>query len=382
MRTLLLIGVLAIATAAQAQKQEPVKLAGTPKAEVLAAATKLADQVRGGRFPHVVRRDPALAQQFLWLAATHAEPEVVAASLEGMSRTFSRRAHKDRATVDENYRAVVRARLASTAGAVQRHALRAARQIMGDDKVDLATLDGVLALATGGSPAARIEAIRALTNVRDFQLPKARPGEIKAKVVKAIASDLSHADTAVVAVALDRLARSAYPDLPMRDALMTQARTLMASTEPAVRGNALILLGRLGKPGDGKVLGAEMVKAMGDSSPFVRAQAAEAAAALKHRPAIHAIARLLDDAAGTRVEMKPYKDLEGKSQRLRLQPDGGVRVDEAAIYALQLMTEGDASAERFKAPSIAGRDREPRRSKAVAQAKAWYAARKDKIAAE
>lgn len=366
---------LSLVGTAHAQKQTPVKLSGTPDAAVVTGANSLADQVRGAQFPHITRRDPALARQFLWLAATHPEPEVVAAALDGMGRTFARRKHKERPTVDENFRKVVRARLGSKAGVVQMQALRAARLIIGDEKVDAGTLDKMIELAEKGSTTARVAAIRALGNVRDFQIAKARPGDAKAKVVKAILPALSAPDAVLQAVAADRLGRSAYPDMPERAPVLEAARGLLTHADAAVRATALMLAARVAKPADVASLSAPVMAGLAAAEPFVRAAAAEAAATLKLTAAAHAIVPLLDDAGKATAELRP-KGLDGKKDRILLRPETSARVDEVALYALETLSAGLPAAARHKVTSLSGRDRDARRAKAVADAKAWYAAQK------
>lgn len=366
---------LSLVGTAHAQKQTPVKLSGTPDAAVVTGANSLADQVRGAQFPHITRRDPALARQFLWLAATHPEPEVVAAALDGMGRTFARRKHKERPTVDENFRKVVRARLGSKAGVVQMQALRAARLIIGDEKVDAGTLDKMIELAEKGSTTARVAAIRALGNVRDFQIAKARPGDAKAKVVKAILPALSAPDAVLQAVAADRLGRSAYPDMPERGPVLEAARGLLTHADAAVRATALMLAARVAKPADVASLSAPVMAGLAAAEPFVRAAAAEAAATLKLTAAAHAIVPLLDDAGKATAELRP-KGLDGKKDRILLRPETSARVDEVALYALETLSAGLPAAARHKVTPLSGRDRDARRAKAVADAKAWYAAQK------
>jgi hypothetical protein len=366
---------LSLVGTAHAQKQTPVKLGGTPDAAVVTGANDLAEQVRGAQFPHITRRDPALARQFLWLAATHPEPEVVAAALDGMGRTFARRKHKERPTIDENYRKVVRARLGSKAGVVQMNALRAARLIIGDEKVDAGTLSKMTEMAEKGSTTARIAAIRALGNVRDFQIAKARPGDAKAKVVKAILPALGASDTTLQAIAADRLGRSAYPELPERAKVLEAAKGLLTHKEAAVRAPALMLAARLAKPADAAALAGPVMAGLADADPFVRAAAAEAAATLKMTAAAHALVGLLDDAGKAMAELRP-KGLDGKKDRVVLRPETSTRVDEVALYALESLSAGLPAAARHKVQPLSGRDRDDRRTKAVEAAKAWYAAHK------
>lgn len=357
----------------------PVQLSQPMPAGVSATADALAAKVREGRVPGADERDPDHGLAFLHLAATHPDPAVVAAALRGMSYTWRTEPRKGgrRQVMNPDYVAVVRARLGDADGMVRQQALRAARLPLGAATPDAQVLDAVLAMLGRPAPADRIAAVTALGNVRDFARPRPSSGPIKARVVDAVMPLLQAKEPAVIGAGLARLYRSAYPKMPQADALEGHAQRLAKHPESAVRGESLRLAVALAGDKPSESLIGRLMLGLGDQDPFVRAVSAELLAELRHRPALHRIMPLVDDEASAIRKVGGYTDLDGRPGQQRFRPESGGRVDDVALRAVDTLSEGIGSKLEC---AVTGRDRKKARIKARTDAKAWYAAHKDRIA--
>lgn len=358
---------------AAAPPDVPTKLVA--KGDDLARATALATAVQNRSLNIRQRIDAGNARAWLHLAATHDDPKVVAAALMGMERTWSRTAKgkSKRAKVDEDYRKVVLARLKDADGAVRAGALRATRLLLGE-KPDAEVLARIIEMIAKDSPAGREAAMAAAFNIQDFQLAQKRAGDVKDRVVAAIAPALEASEPWLVAAALHHLARTAFPEMPQRDGLMAKARALLAHADPGVRGQAMLLAARIAKKAEHEELGSELAKGLTDPHPHVRATAAEATGTVQYQPAVPAMVKLLDDGEKNAYVLTGYTALDGEKGKLPLGVVGN-RVDESALEGLALMTKG--LPKRFEYGGLSGKDSAKKRTDAIAKAKAFFGGGKD-----
>lgn len=247
--------IVALASPAAWAGPAPVKLKKAASADAVSTGEALAGKLNNGRFPGAEERDPRNGMAFLHLAANHDDPKVVAAALRAMSYTWrsSSRKGSKRQVMNADYIAVVRARLADADGAVRLQALRAARLPLSGKRPDKGTLDAVLAILARPEAANQLAALTALGNVRDFATPRAAKGPIKGQVIDAIMPLLLSKEAHVLAGALDRLAKSAFPAMPKAKALAGHSLRLAKHPEAAVRGESMRLATALAgkKVGDG-----------------------------------------------------------------------------------------------------------------------------------
>lgn len=361
-------------------KPAPVKLSKPAAAEVTATADGLAGRIKNGRFPGVEERNPANGPAFLYLAATHPDPIVVAAALRAMSYTWRAEPRKGgkRTVMNADYVAVIKARLTDADGIVRKEALRAARLPLGRKDPDAAVLDALLAMLASENPGDQIAALTAVANVRAFARPRATKGPLKVRIIDAIMPLLRSREPAVVATALFRLNRSGYAGMPQAQALAGHSLRLAKHPEGAVRGEAMRLAATLeGKKASPKLVGRLML-GLGDKDPYARATAAELLAEYGVRGAVHQMMPLVDDEASAVGKVGGFRALDGRPGQQRFRAVTGSRVDDVALNAIDRLSEGVGSPLDCK---VEGRKRKEARVKAKGAAKAWYADNKSKLPA-
>lgn len=356
----------------------PVPLQQPASADETALADLLVSRLRDGRFVGADERNPDHGRAFLHLAATSSDPVIVAAALRGLSYTWRREGRESarRPAMNADYVKVVRARLADADGRVRLEALRAARLPLGGKKPDASILDAVLAMLTSKNEADQIAAIEALYNVRDFASPRAMPGPIKEKVIKAMLPLLDEKSPQLVAGALYAFAQSAYPAMPEAATIDARGLRLAKHPEPAVRAESLrVAVALAGKKADDRLL-ERLVTSLGDRSAYVRASAAELLAEVRYVPAVHALVNLIEDGARSTHKITGYRDLAGKPAVRRFRPESGGRVDVVALRAIDGLTHSIDP--KFEC-TPRGRDQKQARQEAVDKVRVWYAANQAKV---
>lgn len=355
----------------------PVKVKKPASADDQALAKALVGRMRDGRFVGIDERSPVNGRAFLHLAATSDDPAIVAAALRGLSYTWSRTARRGskRPAVNADYIAVVRTRLGEKDGRIRGEALRASRLPIGGEKPDMPTVDAVLALLASANEADQVAALEAVYNIRAFSSPRRTPGDLKAKVIKAVLPLLDSKSHAVAAGAFYAFAQSAYAGMPEAATLAARAKRSAKHPEPAVRAEALRLTSALASKTDDE-LTERLLSALGDPSPYVRASAAELLAERKYVPAVHPLMKLIEDKEKATRKITGFRDLAGKPGTRRFRPETGGRVDEVALRAIDELT--DSIDPKLKC-TPRGRDQKQARREAVERAQTWYEANKDKI---
>ncbi|MBU1431318.1 hypothetical protein KKF91_12325, partial [Myxococcota bacterium] len=307
---------------------------------------------------------------FLHLAATHKDPNVVIAALQGMSRTWQRtsRGKSQRPVIDADFEKVVLGRLQSKIPQVREAAFAAVRLLLGGDIPNANALKLVLSLVNkGATPADRVAAIAALYNIKDYQLPKPRPGDVKVNVVSAVLGALEAKEIPIVANALHSLSRVAYKEMPKANKLLAALALLEKHPEASLKGAAMVLAAQLTKDKKGYV--AKLLPMLKEKEAYLRAVAVSGLGALGDAKAIHALIPLLDDGGKNFTEVR-YQGLSGRAEKIILRTPGGRQINEGVLFAMQRLTEGTAKPFTFE--SLGGKGRAARRDKAIADAKAWY----------
>ncbi len=347
---------------------KPVDI-GAPK-----PATKKQMAVLASSISNADMRDPANAVAFLHLAAKDANARLTAKALVGMAQTWSRRAGGKRPQVNKAFRKVVLARLKGKS-AVLSGALQASRLLLGGDAPYGPAVDRVLKLTKAKGAATRYAAVRALFNVRDFQLPRATGGLLKGRVVKAFLGVLQGKTPWLLAATLERLARAAFPGSPESKDQIGAAEHFAKHEDAALRGLALRLRARLTPPKQAAEVAKVLKAAAKDPSPFVRAAALGGLVSLS-RGAATLVAALDDEGVAT-LEQKGIPGLAGK-QNQHLGQEGPRTVSEAGLYGLRTLSKGMGK-KGFNFKDLGARNRAARRAAAVTAAKTWYAANKGKL---
>ncbi len=357
------------ASTAPAAAGKRVSIALELSADDQARAADLAAEVKGATFgggPGIVR-DPENFPLFVWLAATSPNDNVVAASLQALTRAI-------KPVVDADYRLLVKTYLAAKPAPLVGGALVATRPLLAADPPDEEILAAVVRIAKDHEmPQARVLAIRQLNSVKAFQLPKPQPGNTKERVVEALLDAADDPIEYVAAGALMRLAGAAYAEMPKRDAAFAIAQKQAAHKDAAVRGRALQLAARLAKaPEEKAAVGALAEAALTDADPFVRSMAAEAVGQTGRLAALPKLVALVDDTAENVHRRDGVTSLTGEPLEMAHDGSPGRRVDDAALIALQKLTR-DQGARAFKPGTIRANDLASDLPKAAEAAKAWFA---------
>lgn len=328
------------------------------------AATELAAKVKRGKFPWAEQAKKENAELFLHLAATSDKKEVVAAALHGMSRSWTYWKKNDKKMhVNEDYQAVVRARLGSSDDNILGRAIEAAPNAIAVDNPDKAVVSKLAAMAKGHkNAAARVAATDAIARAKDFQK--------NADIVDALLDALDDKEAYVVSTALFRMQFSAY-SIVKKDALYAKAKELLGHKDQGVRGRAAVFAANLAQSNDQKKeLGGLIFPMLKDEAPFVRSYAATALSTLKRQDAIHAFMGMLEDTEKNSYNIK-YTKLTGEPGTVHHDGSAWSRVDDAVLYSLKSMTwsMGD---KKFQYGKINYKTVDKDLAAAKKEAKAWY----------
>src|SRR5690606_4932751 len=110
-------------------------------------------------------------------------------------------------------------------------------------------------------------------------------------------------------------------------------------TDPAVHGHSIELLGAL-SPHDPQ-LHKSLKAALSDPHPYMRAEACEAAARLRHLSLIHPLIRLLYDQEHTEYTLSGWSRLSGTPGTLQLRAGNQSEVRHTALQALRSLSAGE-----------------------------------------
>lgn len=317
------------------------------------------------RFPSKDTNAPENARLFTHIAATATDPAVVGAALSAMYGAYSSHS-KRKATPDSDFALVVDKHLRSQDPKLATRALLAARTgIAGKDGSEelIRTVVSLASQEPYRDGPGRYAIIDTLRVVSANQRTK--------EVVQILEESLDSKNTYVVSYALQALYR-ATRSIENRDALKAKALGMTAHEDPGIRGRAIELLGALGRD-DAEVLKV-VLKALSDAHPYVRSEAAEAIARLRHRPAIHALVKLVDDKESNRYDIRDWSMLDGKPGRLHHDGSPWSRVYDAAMNAIRSLSEGAVELDRVNPKEI-----EKTLDKNAATTKAWYAKERKNI---
>lgn len=318
------------------------------------------------RFPSKDTNVPENARLFTYLAATSNDKDVVAAALSAMYGAYSSHS-KRKAQPDADFVAVVKHHLGSEDPNIAVRAFLAARTAISGKDGSPEIIAEVVKLAdrypSGAGRYTIIDTLRVVSaQNRNEQLMKIFTESLDAK------------ETYVVSYALQALYRSTR-SIEEKSALKAKAFELAKHADPGVRGRAIELLGALGKD-DPEVLKL-VLGALGDESAYVRSEASESIARLRHRPAIHELVKLLDDKENNRYDIRDWRTLDGKPGRLHHDGSPWSHVYDAAMNAIRSLSAGELKLERINPKEIdKGLDAN------AAATRSWYAKVKHDIPKE
>lgn len=331
-------------------------------------ATKLKDNMRRALFPWSERMEPANARRFLHLAAQDDNPEVIAAALQAMSQCWTSNPKDDkRMLVDEDYKAVVVARLRHPDKRVQGRAMEASGPAITGEKPDEALIDALATLALEHPEApTRYSAVVAVARAANFQK--------REKVVQALLKALDAEETYLISTAILYMQFSAY-SLPQRSVFRDKAEALMGHEDPGVRGRAVLFMANLARGVERRAAGDKIHEMLKDPHPYVRSTSASALAALGRLESIPRLMELLDDSERNTYTLKGFSKLTGEPGSVPHSGSAWFKVKDAALKSLELMTMamGDV---RFQYGPIKYKTADKDIDKAVKSARRWYRANK------
>lgn len=315
------------------------------------------------RFPPEDANKASNAKLFTYLAATSEAPEVVGAALQGMYGAYS--AHSARKLKpDEDFNQVVLKQLKSDNPKLAARALKAARTSMSGKEANVELIAAVVALGpkypTGPGRYALIDSLRVVSS-------KHRDDKLMALLIES----LDAPEPYVQSYALQALYR-ATRSIKDTEGLKAKALSLAKHDNVGVRGRAIELLGALGK--DDPVVVSTVLAALNDSHPYVRSEAAESLARLRHKEAIPALVKMVEAKERNRYMLKDWKTLDGEPGRLNHEGSAWGFEKDAAITAIRSLSSGDLKLDRVDPKRIeAGLDANAK------QTLEWYAQNKKKL---
>ncbi len=369
--------VVSVETSAKS-KLKRVKLKRQADEQTKALMVTLSEYIMGDELHPMEERKPSNGIAFLHLAASAKQPKVVALALRSMARTWRSSPSKRsvRPVMDEDYHAVVMARVNSKNPQIRSGALSAGRMLLIGNRPNPEFLKQILKMATQAPIPDQIAAIAMLYNVRDYQIPKPRPGNRKSKIIAELLSNLEGDETLSIMATLRSLNRISFVGMPQSKRLSKVCVKLLEHKEPRVQGGAALLLSSIAQ-GQKKVLIPRFQEMLQSEYSFLRAIAITGLASFGDLSSAHAMVKLTGDSGKSESLLGGFKDLNGKPGRIKLRVPGGVQINGVALFGLQLLTRD------WKAPfsyeSFGSRDRQEGRKKGIKAAKSWYKANKAKL---
>lgn len=365
-----------VETAAQptVESEQPSDAEITLSFELTAEQTTEMEALKAGLSRSTFSRDTRTVENaplFLTMAAHDEDDNVVAASLRAMESLYrARGARLDEAKnvrVDEDYKAVVIARLDSEVDQVLGNAIRASARLVSPapDIRDAETARKLAALAASDRPEVRYAALNVLRRARDWS----RDPELAAPYLAALDAEEAH----IVSTALFAL-NGHTRDLD-RDLIKSKLESLTAHADPGVRGRAIQVLSSLPGLRDEALkaeIGARAETMLEDANPFVRSMAARAVGRLDRVEAIPRLLEMLDDDERNTYDITGWASLDGSRARVHHDGSAWSRVDDAALSALSRINPGDRRL-RFEYNRPSHEDVEGGITRASAEARAWYA---------
>ena len=347
----------------------PPKLAPVDDA-TKAKAAGLVGQVDGLSFPFAVASDVTNARAFLHLAHTSEAPNVVAAALRGMARTYAITPKPDAPLIDADYHAVVAYRLASPDVTIASAAFEAAHSSTDVEPPSAAVVGVLVEIAQHHeSLAARYLALDALSEM------SSPTGPVQGAFLQA----LDDASVPFVALALEEMTFLAAKIVD-RAALMTRLTERLASPDAGVRGGVAEVMTQMARDdADRKELTKLLLPLLDDPHPYPRAAAAYAMGVMRHGPASAKLVAMFDDLELARFRVEGWANLEGSASDTTLMVMSGDSVASVALMALSLISTKTATPLDYAADVVYDARGHADHTAALAKGKAWYEAHQHEL---
>ena len=341
--------------------------------EEKAANEVLLATLDGDSFSYTERGKKENARLFLWNTLTDKDPNVIAASLEGMSERYTYYEETDKLLkADEDYDIAVLLHLGSDNDVVLARAIKASTDSIGGTEPNKDIVTELVRNATeNDNAAAKMAVIQALASYTDFE-------ELD-ETVDVYLSVLSAEEPWLVSQALEELSRNTY-SLIRVDEFKEQLMGLLHSEDAGTRAGAANMLGRLAV--DDEDAGKAVHALLFDENPYVKSEAAEGLSYAKRLASVHKLVEMLNEKgadAENKYELDGFVDLEGEPAKIYRSGSVWNRVDDAVLTAIERLTQELDEADRFDYPSINHENKESEIAAAVAAAKKWYKSHKSSL---
>ena len=279
--------------------------------------------------------DKSDAKLLTHLAETSDDPRVVEASLEAISSTYAARSTRKPGPDADLERVLVKhvhAERPTTALA----ALTAARIALMAEQPREGVTRAIAELAAPEKPAARRYAALDALNLL-------RPDRRDAHVLTAFERALDAKEPHLVSLALLAVSQSG-PSLALapeanRARFAERVVALLGHYDPGVRGRALFALAEVASLTAASTRFGAGKRGLADREPYVRAQSADLLARCRESAALHLLIEHVADLTPARYELRGWTQLDGKPGLLVHELPGRKRVAEAALFAMQSLSE-------------------------------------------
>jgi hypothetical protein len=268
---------------------------------------------------------------------------------------------KDKEIVDDDYRKVVRAYLASDDGVTLARSIAAAKTLLLGESPDQETIDLLLAIYERND-AAKSAVIDSLWTVKDWSKKPA----ISAMFEGALSSPEDH----LVSSALFRWSGGIFSSTD-RERVMGVVEGLLSHKNPGIRGRSIEMLTRGARSTEEKdKYGALIETLLADENPYVRAKAAGAMGSFKRTTALATMVGMLDDTEKCTYQIEGWNKLDGTSGRVHHDGSPWSTVQDAVLRGIQTMSY--SMKPRFKMSDVSYKTVEADLKTNVKEARAWY----------
>lgn len=200
------------------------------------------------------------------------------------------------------------------------------------------------------------------------------------KVVKAILEGMASDNPLLAATAIDVIFQYGLDNAAEVE---KQLEKHLSHKDANVRGRAALKYAQLVARKNKKDATAAAVKKLEpmleDKSAYVRSEVADAFVALRHKPAIHKLIKMIEDKEKNSIST-PYTDLAGNKRNYISDGSGWSRVDDAVLWAISNLSRNIKGKDKhYKLRKINYGKVDEDIAEARKEVKAWYEANKGEL---
>jgi tRNA A-37 threonylcarbamoyl transferase component Bud32 len=342
---------------------EAIPISYTLDEEQRTTADELLSRMKNSRFKYSDLKQ-VNAKIFLALAAESPGDTLRApATLHAISSTWTHyKKTKDKESVNEDYRMVVRAYLGHPDGATLAQAIKAARYCILDDPPDPETIEKMVAVHENSGAAGKYAILKQLQFYSGWSKNE--------KVAKLYIDALDNPEPWVVSQALHAWKIGIF-NAPDKEQLLKKFEVLLKYSDPGVRGRAAIAIGNGAYSTEEKEwAGPLLMNLLDDKHPFTRSAAASALGRVKYHKALPKLVTLLDDKEKNTYDIGGWEQLDGTSGSVHHDGSPRSRVDDAVLWSMKFMSRNLKP--EFEHTKIDYKTKDKDLDRATQEAKDWY----------